>query len=406
LFSVLRTGPQSAAPPATPAPGPHKFQPGVPVLSLTGHTAAVWFSAWDKSGRYLATCGEDHSVMVWDLGSLQKKGSSVQSISTPLHSWKYSASVLDYGISWSLDGRKLLVAVQAEHKMHLQDVFSAQDSSTDIVDISKIDVNNSLSIDNLPEFNYVAGSPKADIFAASAPDSFSTDNTIKKTVWLWQPQKPNTPYKTLTYTLSPTTPQYDLIAINELAYSYDGSKLAGLTNNNVIVVWDTTSGKQLTTIEMLDRPGASNFVNRNAMAWSPVDPNLILVSNSDTAMVYDIRKRQQAVYQFGINDPFPLTPPPTKTTDVFKWSPHTNGLTWSPNGRYIAGSYGRSATIYIWENVPGGKQERGLTMQSTMFGASGGHQQTVIDVSWSPDGRYIATTSYDTTVIIWKVDGA
>jgi WD40 repeat protein len=44
-------------------------------------------------------------------------------------------------------------------------------------------------------------------------------------------------------------------------------------------------------------------------------------------------------------------------------------------------------------------------MQKLMFG-SGGHRNTIIDISWSPNGQYIATTSFDTTVIVWKVDGA
>ena len=42
-------------------------------------------------------------------------------------------------------------------------------------------------------------------------------------------------------------------------------------------------------------------------------------------------------------------------------------------------------------------------MQKLIFG-SGGHSQTIIDVAWSPNGEYISTASYDTTVIVWKVD--
>ncbi len=41
-----------------------------------------------------------------------------------------------------------------------------------------------------------------------------------------------------------------------------------------------------------------------------------------------------------------------------------------------------------------------------IFGDKQGHSNTIIDVAWSPSGRYIASTSYDKTVIIWQVDGA
>ena len=35
-----------------------------------------------------------------------------------------------------------------------------------------------------------------------------------------------------------------------------------------------------------------------------------------------------------------------------------------------------------------------------------GHTAAVTDVAWSPDGRYIAMSSADTTVIVWKVDAS
>ncbi len=32
------------------------------------------------------------------------------------------------------------------------------------------------------------------------------------------------------------------------------------------------------------------------------------------------------------------------------------------------------------------------------------HTKAILDVEWSPDGRYIASASADNTVIVWKVD--
>src|SRR5205814_1007410 len=134
----------------TPTPlGPHNFQRGVPVLSLTGHTDAVWFSTWDKTGRYLATAGQDQSVMVWDLGSsLQKKSTGIQTITKPLSSWKLDKVINNNQICWSADGRKLLVATN-DHKIQLLDVFANPNAKTTpsaYYDSSKIDINNTSSL--------------------------------------------------------------------------------------------------------------------------------------------------------------------------------------------------------------------------------------------------------------------
>ncbi len=87
--------------------------------------------------------------------------------------------------------------------------------------------------------------------------------------------------------------------------------------------------------------------------------------------------------------------------------PNLTGLSWSPNGRYIAAGYGRSHKLYVWDtkNVSP-RTKNGLHLQTMIFGDKQGHSNTIIDVAWSPSGRYIASTSYDKTVIIWQVDGA
>ncbi|MDJ0544920.1 MAG: protein kinase, partial [Microcystis sp. M53601_WE4] len=65
-------------------------------------------------------------------------------------------------------------------------------------------------------------------------------------------------------------------------------------------------------------------------------------------------------------------------------------VVYSPDGRYLAsGSY---QTIKIWE-VATGKELRTLT----------GHSHSVKSVVYSPDGRYLASGSGDKTIKIWRV---
>ena len=65
-------------------------------------------------------------------------------------------------------------------------------------------------------------------------------------------------------------------------------------------------------------------------------------------------------------------------------------LKWSPNGRYIA-SASFDGTVQIWDAFNG--NQRFLYQ---------GHQDAVYDVAWSPDGAFLASGGLDATVLVWK----
>ena len=64
-------------------------------------------------------------------------------------------------------------------------------------------------------------------------------------------------------------------------------------------------------------------------------------------------------------------------------------LSWSPNGKYIA-SGSHDKTIKIWN-----------AQSSTCIRTLTGHTAWVDSVSWSPDGKHVASSSWDKTVRIW-----
>ncbi|MHA1819133.1 MAG: WD40 repeat domain-containing protein, partial [Promethearchaeota archaeon] len=71
-------------------------------------------------------------------------------------------------------------------------------------------------------------------------------------------------------------------------------------------------------------------------------------------------------------------------------SSSVSSVCYSPDGKYIAsGSYDK--TIKVWEAASG-------HLVNTLIG----HSSSVESVCYSPDGKYIALGSYDKTIKVWE----
>jgi serine/threonine protein kinase len=356
-------------------PGPYKLIKGVPLLVLTGRSGVVWDAVWHPSGRYLATAGEDTFVRLWDIASYLKKGPrGVQSINKPVRSWKLSDSINDNGLCWSSDGRTLAVVVPTvSNKIYLLDAFGSGSTPHVYQDASQ-------GTDfGAPAYSHIAWSPKAITFATSL---FSQTR-----IELWQADHAAGPVRTL-LSKGINDPS---INVEEVSWSTDGSLVAGLTNSNPVVIWEAATGVVKQVLHLPDRPHPLKFVLRQSLAWSPVDPHLLVISDLDIATLWDVQ-RNKLLLKLKTKDPVP----------------YVTGLAWSPNGKYVAGGYARSPRVYVWDvQMTGASASLGSVRAPKLFFAGSGaakHTKAVIDVAWSPDGRYIASAAADNTVIVWKVD--
>lgn len=256
-------------------------------------------------------------------------------------------------------------------------------------------------------YDSLAWQPGTERFAASIS---VIHNPTLIAVEIWSRNQPGRPFNMLRYTGTFS----DLLTAHTIAWSPDGSLLAAYlalvssdfrlavpTDRSHLVIWHAASGQVRQVISFPPPGKAKPNPPKTPLAWSPVEANLLAFGNWNNVIIWDIQ-RDTPLLTLSVSDT-QQRPQPAAFGAI--------GLAWSPDGRYLAGCYGLSRKIFIWDiaSVRRAAPSPDRVQNQTLFfpTASGaGHSQPVTSVSWSPDGRYIASTSADKTVIVWLVDGS
>jgi len=155
-------------------------------------------------------------------------------------------------------------------------------------------------------------------------------------------------------------------AVESVAWSPDGKRLASASADKTVRVWDATSGQTTLTC-----PGHTDQVT--SVAWSPDGTRLASASYDKTIRVWDA----------------------SNGASLFTYTGHAGtvlSVAWSPDGKRLA-SASADKTVRVWDASSG---QTALTYH--------GHTDQVTSVAWSPDGTHLASASLDKTGRVWDAN--
>ncbi|MBM3150586.1 MAG: hypothetical protein FJZ96_00030 [Chloroflexi bacterium] len=157
-------------------------------------------------------------------------------------------------------------------------------------------------------------------------------------------------------------------AVNGLAWSPDGSLLAGALADGTILVWEASSGEQGLSIDA--------SYSLSSVAWSPDGRYLAAGYLDGNGSLYDAASGERIHMLFSQD------------------TGYASAAAWSPNGGSLAlGGYG----VALFNPANGGAVRTLERYESTLYGTSDWATQTY-GLAFSPGGSLLAVTSRDNKV--------
>jgi WD40 repeat protein len=379
------------------------------------HGDSVVSIAFSRDGKYLATASWDGTARVWETTSGREITRIITDEAATLSTLKKFKQTLGsysgYGFSYentlafSPEG-KYLVKVGLDKTVRMWEVSSGREvmrlnnDTPHIVKLNKLEPPNLSAVTFSPDGRYLATITNG-YLKSKQP---SNDSKEASSVRVWEVNNGR----------EVAHMNYDTSHVKSITFSPDGRYLATLTSgddgptDSNVWLWETTSGRKIVRMQHIQDAeyltGYSNDVK--TIAFSP-DGRYLAGTGSNkgkSIWVWEVTSGRGVAYM--------------------SHEDSVNAIAFSPDGKYLAtasndktariwqipSSRGREVTHTIHHSETNSQTTKTFRVQRTIGvreaveAARITHKDNVVAVTFSPDGKYLATASNDKTaqVQLWR----
>ena len=169
--------------------------------------------------------------------------------------------------------------------------------------------------------------------------------------------------KTLTSYPGDPNPGFNPNIVRLLAWSTGGRYLA-VAGSKFISIWDTDENRMIVQLRNKSQAGCRN------LCWSPDGKNLAL-AQSKSVLICRLEERGKTLH--------------------YRYSAPVNAVAWSPNGIYLA-SGGDDRMVHVWD-----------IRTNKLIGTYKNHLASISALAWSPDNTRLVSGSLSPNVNVWDI---